>query len=92
MRRKGVISRRSPLLLVFGFGAAVPLLLLGLLSREAMVRWRQRLSSPSQSLKVGLGLLLVAIGGLVLTGADESIETLLVNASPTWLTDLTTRF
>ena len=32
-------------MLVFGFGAALPLLLLGLLSREAMVRWRQRLSS-----------------------------------------------
>jgi hypothetical protein len=42
--------------------------------------------------KVALGLLFVAIGALVLSGFDKSIETELVNASPQWLTDLTTRF
>jgi hypothetical protein len=35
--------------------------------------------------------LLVVIGALVLTGFDKSIETMLVDASPQWLTDLTTR-
>jgi len=34
----------------------------------------------------------VAIGALVLTGLDKSIEAALVAASPQWLTDLTTRF
>jgi hypothetical protein len=34
----------------------------------------------------------VVIGGLVLLGLDKSIETVLVNASPEWLTNLTTRF
>jgi hypothetical protein len=29
---------------------------------------------------------------LVLTNVDKSIETMLVEASPQWLTDLTTRF
>jgi len=29
---------------------------------------------------------------LVLTNLDKSIETILVEASPQWLTDLTTRF
>jgi hypothetical protein len=29
---------------------------------------------------------------LVLTSLDKSIETMLVEASPQWLTDLTTRF
>jgi cytochrome c-type biogenesis protein len=43
-------------------------------------------------MKVALGLLLVAIGVLVLTGLDKAIETVLVDASPQWLTDLTTRF
>jgi len=37
-------------------------------------------------------LLFVAIGVLVLSGFDKAIETSLVNASPQWLTDLTTRF
>jgi len=79
-------------MLVFGIGAAVPLLLLGLLSREAMARWRIRLRSAGQVTKVGLGIVFVAIGALALTGLDKSIEAALVAASPQWLTDLTTRF
>src|SRR5206468_5231427 len=77
---------------VFGLGAALPLLILGLLSREAMLRWRHRLASAGKSAKAGLGALFVAIGGLVLTGLDKAIEAMLVEASPQWLTDLTTRF
>jgi len=76
----------------FGLGAALPLLALGVLSREAMLRWRHRLASASQGVKAGLGVLFVAIGALVLTGLDKSVETALVEASPQWLTDLTTRF
>jgi len=76
----------------FGLGAALPLLALGLLSREAMVRWRHRLASASKGAKAALGALFVAIGVLVLTSLDKSIETVLVEASPQWLTDLTTRF
>jgi cytochrome c-type biogenesis protein len=79
-------------MLVFGIGAALPLLLLGLLSREAMVRWRNRLLSAGQVTKVGLGIVFVAIGTLVLSGLDKSVEAALVAASPQWLTDLTTRF
>jgi cytochrome c biogenesis protein CcdA len=76
----------------FGIGAALPLLLLGLVSREAMARWRNRLMSAGQVVKTGLGILLVSLGVLVITGLDKTIETALVAASPQWLTDLTTRF
>jgi cytochrome c-type biogenesis protein len=76
----------------FGIGAALPLLVLGLLSRETMLRWRHQLMSAGRGMKAGLGLLLIAIGVLVLTGFDKAIETVLVDASPQWLTDLTTRF
>jgi cytochrome c-type biogenesis protein len=79
-------------MLVFGIGAGLPLLLLGLLSREATARWRIRLRSAGQVTKAGLGIVFVAIGALVLTGIDKSIEAALVEASPQWLTDLTTRF
>ena len=34
----------------------------------------------------------VTIGALVLTGLDKRVETLLVDQSSQWLTDLTTRF
>jgi cytochrome c biogenesis protein CcdA len=76
----------------FGLGAALPLLALGLLSREAMMRWRHRLASATHGAKAGLGALFVVIGAFVLTGLDKSIETKLVEVSPQWLTDLTTRF
>jgi cytochrome c-type biogenesis protein len=80
------------IMFAFGLGAALPLLALGLLSREAMLRWRHRLVSASQSAKAGLGAVFVAIGALVLTGLDKSVETIIVDASPQWLTDFTTRF
>jgi cytochrome c-type biogenesis protein len=78
-------------MLAFGVGAALPLLALGIVSREAMLRWRSHLVSAGQGMKVGFGLVLLAIGALVLSGLDMSLETVLVNASPQWLTDLATR-
>jgi len=76
---------------VFGLGAALPLLVLGLFTREAVMRWRHRLLSAGHGVKVALGLSFVAIGALVLSGFDKAIETALVDASPPWLTNLTTR-
>jgi cytochrome c-type biogenesis protein len=76
----------------FGVGAALPLIALGLLSREAMLKWRGRMLSAGAGMKAALGLMFVAIGVLVLTGLDHQVETALVAASPQWLTDLTTRF
>jgi cytochrome c-type biogenesis protein len=80
------------IMFAFGIGAALPLLALGLLSRETMMRWRHRLASAGKNAKIGLGALFVAIGVLVLTSLDKSLETKLVALSPQWLTDLTTRF
>ena len=76
----------------FGIGAGLPLALLGSLSRPAMARWRDRLISGGKGAKIALGVLLVAIGLVILTGADKQIETALVEWSPAWLTALTTRF
>jgi cytochrome c-type biogenesis protein len=80
------------IMFAFGVGAALPLLALGLLSREAMIRWRHRLATASAGAKAALGVVFVGIGVLVLTGLDKPFETMLVDASPQWLTDLTTRF
>jgi cytochrome c-type biogenesis protein len=79
-------------MLAFGLGAALPLLALGMLSRQTLMRWRDRLFSAGYGLRMALGLLFVAVGAAVLSGFDKAIETALVNASPQWLTDLTTRF
>lgn len=76
----------------FGIGAAAPLLVLGIMSREAMARWRSRLLTAGTGGKAVLGSVLVATGILILTGLDKRLETILVEASPAWLTELTTRF
>ncbi|WP_342153477.1 cytochrome c biogenesis CcdA family protein [Methylorubrum sp. SB2] len=77
---------------LFGVGAALPLLLLGTLSREVLMRWRDRMMSAGEGLKAALGLILMVSGAVILAGYDKTIETALVNASPSWLTDLITRF
>src|SRR6476661_1780767 len=79
-------------MVAFGIGAAVPLIAIGLLSREALSRWRGRLMEAGKGGKVLLGGVLVAIGLLVATGLDKRLETFLVDASPAWLTRLTTQF
>lgn len=79
-------------MIVFGIGAALPLLALGLLSREAMLRMRGRMMGAASSLKVGLGAVLGVVGVAILTGLDKRLETILVDMSPEWLTRLTTTF
>jgi len=79
-------------MLAFGIGAALPLLAIGMMSREALARWRNRLLAAGSGGKVLIGMVLVAVGALILTGLDKRIEAVLVEISPAWLTELTTRF
>ena len=76
----------------FGLGAALPLLAIGMMSREALVRWRDRMLSAGRGGKAALGALLIVMGLLIVSGFDKRIETALVDVSPGWLTELTTRF
>jgi cytochrome c-type biogenesis protein len=82
----------SLVMIAFGAGSALPLLLIGLLSREALGRWRGRLINAGKTGKMLLGGTALLVSMLILTGLDRSLETALVTASPDWLTDLTTRF
>ena len=79
-------------MLAFGIGAAVPLLVLGLLSREVLMRWRNRLMQAGKGMKAALGAILVLLGVFILTGFDKRLEAVLVAISPDWLTRLTTQF
>jgi cytochrome c-type biogenesis protein len=77
---------------VFDIGAALPLVLFGLISGARLMGVRSRLLSAG---KVGKGLLggaFLVIGFAIVSGADKWIETVLVDASPQWLTQLTTSF
>ena len=76
----------------FGFGSAIPLLVLGGVSRGAMLAWRGHLLGFSAFAKQALGVMLFVIGAAILLGVEKKIEAVLVSASPEWLTQLTTRY
>lgn len=75
---------------LFAIGAAIPLLLLAMVSQTALRGWAKRLSGSAGWGKLVLGAVLVVIGLLILTGLDKQIEAYLVAISPAWLTALTT--
>jgi cytochrome c-type biogenesis protein len=86
------LPRVAATMLVFGLGASSPLLAVGILSREVILKARHHAVSAGRGLKAALGIVFVLIGAAIVTGADRNIETALVEASPQWLTDLTTRY
>ncbi|CAB1370453.1 cytochrome c biogenesis CcdA family protein [Denitratisoma oestradiolicum] len=75
---------------LFGLGAGVPLVVLGLLSRQAMTRIRGQLLSAGRVGKQLLGGIMLLLGGLILSGADKAFEAWVVELAPDWLISLTT--
>ncbi|UVK51615.1 cytochrome c biogenesis CcdA family protein [Mesorhizobium sp. AR02] len=78
-------------MLAFGIGTSLPLLVLALLSREALLRWRGRMLGASSGIKMALGALLVIAGFMTLSGLDRTMQTGLERALPDWLIAITTR-
>lgn len=77
-------------MLLFGLGAALPLAIIGLASREVLMKWRTRMLAAGSMGKMLLGSFLLLVGLLVATGMDKVLEAWLVELSPEWLTRLTT--
>jgi cytochrome c biogenesis protein CcdA len=84
------LARAASVMAVFSLGAATPILLIAYGSRQAVLARRNRLMRVSRIAKPAIGVTLVAIGVLVLTGLDKRIETVLTEAMPDWLVNLTT--
>jgi cytochrome c-type biogenesis protein len=82
----------ATVMFAFGVGTTLPMLMVASLTRRGLLRWRQRMLAAGRLGKAALGISALAISVLILTGADRTVEAILVNASPAWLTDLTTRF
>jgi cytochrome c biogenesis protein CcdA len=78
------------LMALFGLGAALPLVLLGTISRVSLLKMRGTLAAWGKTARWTLGALFVVMGTIVITGVDRQLETLLLSVSPTWLTALTT--
>lgn len=77
---------------VFGIGAALPVLALAYVSRAGLARSRLTLLKAGRAGKVLLGVALLAVAAMILLGIDKRAEAWLVDRSPAWLTELTTRF
>ena len=79
-------------MLIFGIGAAAPLVLLGSLSRASLTKMRGRLLNAGKTGKQGLGMVFLGLGILIVTGIDKSLEAWVLDRMPDWLTALTTKF
>jgi cytochrome c biogenesis protein CcdA len=86
------LAQVTAVMLMFSLGASLPLLVLGMLSRQVMGKWRGRMMDAGQKAKKLFGVALLLIGVLVLSGADKGFEKWAVNAMPEWMVNLTTRY
>lgn len=77
---------------VFGVGAALPVVGLAYVSRSAMLSLRNRLMQAGQLGKSMMGILMIAVAALILTGADKTLEGWLLDQTPAWLSGWSTRF
>ncbi|WP_109123532.1 cytochrome c biogenesis CcdA family protein [Dyella sp. C11] len=84
------LAQIALLMLLFGLGAGLPLVVLSTLSGATMTRVRGALVSVGHTAKAVLGACFVVIGVLVLTGLDRRFEAFVLSVSPDWLTRLTT--
>jgi cytochrome c-type biogenesis protein len=82
----------SATMLAFALGASAALLGLGYLVSKGIKNHKPTLTLLSQHGRTILGVSMLVVGALVLTGLDETIGRFVVNASPQWLVTLTTRF
>ncbi|MEP6609812.1 MAG: cytochrome c biogenesis protein CcdA [Burkholderiaceae bacterium] len=86
------LSQVALVMAVFGIGAALPIAVIGSASRRLFTNSRGTLLRIGVYGKYLLGGLMVLLGLAILVGWDRSLEAYLVEISPDWLTELTTRF
>ena len=90
--QRETMVQAATVMVIFGLGAATPVVALAYGSRQVVLGRRDRLRRVSAVAKPVMGIAITAVGFFVLTGLDRIAETYLTNAMPDWLLDLTTRF
>ncbi len=76
------------IMLSFGIGTASALIAAALLSQAALTRLRPGILNNASRAKQVLGVLLLALGLLVLTGLDKVLETYALQVVPDWALSL----
>lgn len=87
-----IIALATVVMTIFSFAAVIPLALAGLASRQLFFRHRSRMADIGRIGRWVMGIALIVIGALVLTGLDKQMEAALLQIAPEWLLELTTQF
>lgn len=84
------LAQVAAMMALFGLGAGLPLIVLGLMSRQAIVRICGKLLAAGKLGKQALGAVMLALGIMIVSGADRLFEAWVLRAAPEWLIGLTT--
>jgi cytochrome c biogenesis protein CcdA len=76
--QRGDLASVAGVMITFGLGATLPLLLLSRVSREVLMRWRGQMMQVGTAGKALLGVASLAVSVLILSGLDRTFETALV--------------
>jgi cytochrome c-type biogenesis protein len=89
----GTVAQAAIAMAFFSFGAASVMLALAYGAREVLAKRKAALMAFSTSGrgKLIFALIFLAMGGMILSGFDKTLEAALVRAMPDWLVDFTTR-
>lgn len=88
--RSESLARAGAVMLVFGIGAVVPVLLIAYGSRRALAGGGESLARLAAIGKPVMGVFLLLVGVLAVSGADKIVEAWMIDHMPAWLIDLTT--
>ena len=88
----GSTEQAALIMVVFSLGAVSPMLALAYGSRNASPSLRARLTQLAAWSKPAMGVVILLMGILIVSGFDKTLETGLTDAMPSWLVELTTRY
>lgn len=89
--QSGTMMKAAAIMLLFGMGAAVPILAIGYGAQSVLTRNRARWLRAGLAAKAGMGAVLMFAGLMVLTGADKVLEAAILGHLPAGWVDLITR-
>jgi cytochrome c biogenesis protein CcdA len=84
------LGAAAAVMAAYSAGAVAPVLLLAYGSRR-LLTGPDRLAALSRAAKPAVGVVLVVLGALTVSGADKAVETAILDQMPAWLVDLATR-
>lgn len=84
------LGQVAQVMAAFALGIASVLLAMALLAQNVLARWRGRLMSAGTRGRRVLGVLIVLVAALIITGTDHKLEAAVIGVLPDWVTNLTT--